>query len=165
MALSSFWCMMMFSAIFLTSTESDEGMKSAPLSPQLNQEIQRFESLIASDPKNTSLRYTVGLLYQLAGRPQEVCDYLYDVYKQDPERVSPELYFHLANNLKAIGETEAAVNFYALAIGAAPTGPVNWVLMAIALDFLGRPDLALRGYEVDAHTPISCGLLQSHRVS
>jgi tetratricopeptide (TPR) repeat protein len=125
-----------------------EYVDSAPLSAQLRNEIQKFESMIASDPKNASLRYTAGLLYQLAGRPQEVCDYLYAVYRMDPERASPELFFHLANNLKAVGETEAAVNFYALAIGATPTGPVNWVLMSIALDFLGRPDLALRGYEV-----------------
>ena len=130
-----------------SSKEEEQRSGSAPLSPPLSREIKRFESLIDQDPKNISLKYTVGLLYQLAGRPQEVCDYLYSAYRMDPDRASPELFFHLANNLKAIGETEAAVNFYALAIGASPIGPVNWVLMAIALDFLGHPDLALKGYQ------------------
>ncbi len=136
------------SFIHVTIPKSDMPVHSAPLSPQLSREIAAFESMIAADPKNASLKYTIGLLYQLAGKPQQVCDHLYGVYLMDPSSASPDLFFHLANNLKAIGETEAAVNFYALAIGAAPVSPVHWVLMSIALDFLGRPDLALRGYQV-----------------
>ena len=57
------------------------------------------------------------MLYQLAGRPQEVCDHLYEAYILDPESCDPQLLFHLANNLKAIGENDAAVDFYAQAIG------------------------------------------------
>jgi len=57
------------------------------------------------------------MLYQLAGRPQEVCDHLYEAYLLDPEHCDPQLLFHLANNLKAIGENDAAVDFYAQAIG------------------------------------------------
>eukprot|EP00292_Cryptomonas_paramecium_P015530 CAMPEP_0113667794 /NCGR_PEP_ID=MMETSP0038_2-20120614/3639_1 /TAXON_ID=2898 /ORGANISM="Cryptomonas paramecium" /LENGTH=127 /DNA_ID=CAMNT_0000583459 /DNA_START=191 /DNA_END=571 /DNA_ORIENTATION=- /assembly_acc=CAM_ASM_000170 len=89
----------------------------------------------------------MGLLYQLANKPQEVCDSMYKAYVLNPNAATPDLFFHLANNLKAIGDTEAAVNFYALAIRMIPAGPVNWVLMSISLDFLGRPDLALRGYQ------------------
>ena len=70
-----------------------------------------------ADPKNITLHYTVGMLYQLAGRPQEVCDHLYEAYMLAPGQTDPQLLFHLANNLKAIGENEAAVNFYAMAIG------------------------------------------------
>ncbi len=78
--------------------ESSQDTNSAPLSPQLAREIETFESMIKYDPKNISLRYTIGLLYQLAGRPQEVCDYLYSAYQMDPHRATPELFFHLANN-------------------------------------------------------------------
>ena len=76
-----------------------------------------MNSLPQADPKNVSLHYTVGMLYQLAGEPQKVCDHLYEAYMLDPERCDPQLLFHLANNLKAIGENDAAVDFYAQAIG------------------------------------------------
>ena len=42
------------------------------LSPQLQQEIESFEALSREDPHNASLHYTTGMLYQLAGQPQEV---------------------------------------------------------------------------------------------
>jgi hypothetical protein len=158
--------------------------------------------LSQDDPKNISLHYTVGMLYQLAGRPQEVCDHLYQAYQVGgPDHVDPQLLFHLANNLKAIGENEAAVDFYGLAIGPfptvflfptssllayehrdavmsqgvhvllpgdvnarahlwcaciytgkIPTGAVNWVLVAISLDYVGRPREAVRAFQVRLYT-------------
>eukprot|EP00960_Hanusia_phi_P036726 752489-Hanusia_phi.AAC.3 len=84
-----------------------------------------FELLSRNDPHNISLRYTVGMLYQLAGEAEKVSSVsltdsvrsdLSEAYQADPEGCGPELLFHLANNLKAIGENEAAINFYALAM-------------------------------------------------
>mmetsp|Transcript_1581 Transcript_1581/g.4781 ORF Transcript_1581/g.4781 Transcript_1581/m.4781 type:complete len:423 (-) Transcript_1581:821-2089(-) len=120
---------------------------AAELSVSLQREIEMFELLARNDPRNISLRYTVGMLYQLAGDAEKVCDNLYAAYQQDPERCGPELLFHLANNLKAIGENEAAVNFYALAISKLPSGPVNWVLISIALDFIGKTRESCRAFQ------------------
>ncbi len=114
----------------------------AEISPALKQEIDHFEALAFQDPKNHSLRYTLGMLYQLASRPKQVCDNLHAAYIGSPGSAPPELLFHLANNLKAIGENEAAVQFYSLAIGLMPEGPVNWVLISISLDFIGRTQVA-----------------------
>jgi tetratricopeptide (TPR) repeat protein len=100
------------------------GRAQAAVSDQLGLELRAFEAMSQADPKNVSLHYTVGMLYQLAGRPQEVCDHLYEAYMLAPEATDPQLLFHLANNLKAIGENDAAVNFYALAIGEAPPARV-----------------------------------------
>jgi hypothetical protein len=123
------------------------GLAQAAVSDQLGMELRAFEAMSQADPKNVSLHYTVGMLYQLAGRPQEVCDHLYEAYMLAPEATDPQLLFHLANNLKAIGENDAAVNFYALAIGQVPEGAVNWVLASISLDYVGRPQEAVRGFQ------------------
>ena len=128
---------------FLTRASAEQ----APVAEQLSREIETFSMLSQADPKNVSLLYTVGMLYQLAGRPQEVSDHLYKAYLLDPERTDPQLLFHLANNLKAIGENDAAVNFYALAIGQVPTNAVNWVLAAISLDYTGRPQDSVRAFQ------------------
>ena len=89
-----------------------------------------------ADPKNISLHYTVGMLYQLAGAPQKVCDHLYAAYMLAPEHTDPQLLFHLANNLKAIDENEAAVNFYALAIGICPLLAPTFLLSCNNLSFV-----------------------------
>ena len=67
---------------FLTRASAEQ----APVAEQLSREIETFSMLSQADPKNVSLLYTVGMLYQLAGRPQEVCDHLYKAYLLDPER-------------------------------------------------------------------------------
>eukprot|EP00961_Rhodomonas_salina_P133387 1794742-Rhodomonas_salina.1 len=141
------------------AAETERG--HAEVSEQLQKEVDMFEAMAQADPKNVSVLYTAGMLYQLAGQHQKVRNstlrspatpwpaltQVLAAYMLDPGGVHPELLFHLANNLKAIGENEAAVNFYSLAIGAHPLGPVNWVLISISLDFIGRPLEAVRGYE------------------
>jgi hypothetical protein len=112
-------------------------MQRWQVSAKLLKEIEEFEAAAAADPHNLSLRYTTGMLYQLAGQPQQVsspppssaflavygrsgeahlplfppppqvCDHLYAAYRASPPQAPPELLFHLANNLKAIGENEA----------------------------------------------------------
>ncbi|KAJ1468037.1 hypothetical protein T484DRAFT_1856744 [Baffinella frigidus] len=123
------------------------GGKHAEVSAGLRAELDAFDALTAADPRNVSLRYTTGMLYQLAGQPQQVCDHLYAAYTEDPNQAPPELLFHLANNLKAIGENDAAIRFYAAAIGIVPTALVNLVLISITLDFVGRPAEAVRGFQ------------------
>jgi hypothetical protein len=130
--------MILFKCLIILSLTALAFCIVAEISPSLKQEIDHFEGLMVQDPKNHSLRFTLGMLYQLASRPKQVCDNLHAAYIGSPQSAPPELLFHLANNLKAIGENEAAVNFYALAIGLMPEGPVNWVLISITLDFIGR---------------------------
>lgn len=118
--------------------------RAAAVSEQLQGEIDTFEAMKMRDPKNVSVLYSLGMLYQLAGNPREVCDNLHGAYIESEGATPPELLFHLANNLKAIGENDAAINFYFLAITMQPEAPVNWVLASISLDFVGRSKVSPR---------------------
>ena len=42
------------------------------ISAGLRAELDAFDALTSADPRNVSLRYTTGMLYQLAGQPQQV---------------------------------------------------------------------------------------------
>lgn len=140
------------------------GGGGAAVSDELLREINQFEAMKLADPKNVSVLYSLGMLYQLAGKPKEVCDNLHGAYIESEGGTPPELLFHLANNLKAIGENDAAINFYFLAITMQPEAPVNWVLASISLDFVGRSkvrDATHHESLLSFHSPF-CPYIQSY---
>ena len=120
------------------------------MSSQLATEVKMFERAAIDFPRNATIWETLGLLKQLAGDEVGAFEALYKSYEVDPLKAPAKLLFNLANNMKAVGRDNDAVEvhpgrfvlvlccvmidstqFYFKAISAEPRSVVYFVLSAI----------------------------------
>jgi tetratricopeptide (TPR) repeat protein len=118
---------------------------SAHRQGRLSEAESGYLRILAADPGNTPVHYSLGMLRAQQGRVQEALELIGKVLTAIPN--SPEILWHHGNLLLSAGRYAEALASFDRGLGHEPGNPGLLLGRAGALQGLGRHEEALEGYD------------------